>query len=191
MAYVLRFTQNSRKSLLNQPLLLGELQQDELYQAELLLYRQAQLDAFSEEIMHLKAQKRLRKTSVLYKLAAFIDDDGVLRVDSRIANAPEPRQNPIILPKNSRISALVVQHYHSKFHHLNNETVINELRQYFHIPRLRSTVKLILKNCQTCKLLKGTPAAPQMAKLPLARTTPYVAPFTFTGVDFLGLCLFR
>lgn len=37
-----------------------------------------------------------------------------------------------------------------------------------------------------CKIKKVTPICPQMAKLPRARLSAFVRPFTFTGLDFFG-----
>ncbi|XP_075157948.1 uncharacterized protein LOC142231216 [Haematobia irritans] len=67
-----------------------------------------------------------------------------------------------------------------------NETATNEIRQKYSIPRLRTTFKATVRNCQHCKIRKAVPLVPQMAKLPKARLSSYEVPFTYTGLDFFG-----
>ena len=66
------------------------------------------------------------------------------------------------------------------------QTAINELRQKFSISRLSTIYRKIIRGCQMCKIRKAQRKIPQMAKLPPARTSPYVPGFTFTGLDFFG-----
>lgn len=169
-------------------MLTGILQQQELQQAERTLYKQSQEYSFKTEINDLIQGKSVSKSSHIYKLSPFLDEYGVLRIDSRIENAciPEEFKRPIILSQHDHITKLIIHHYHKKYHHANHETVINELRQLYQIPRLRAAYKKVAKLCQMCKIGKVMPRTPQMAKLPRARLSSYVAPFTFTGLDFFG-----
>lgn len=54
------------------------------------------------------------------------------------------------------------------------------------MPRLGTIYKKVIRKCQMCKVNKALPISPQMARLPRTRISPYVAPFTFTGVDYFG-----
>ncbi|XP_065365403.1 uncharacterized protein LOC135958426 [Calliphora vicina] len=166
----------------------AELTQDELFKAELILLKQAQQQTFCNEIKCIQQNKNLPKTSFLYKLSPFIDNTGVLRVAGRIENAdiPEEFKHPAILPKYCRITKLLILHYHNIYHHINHETVVNEIRQRYYIPKLRVVCKLVVRQCQMCKVKNVLPVFPQMAKLPRARLGAFQSPFTFTGLDFFG-----
>ena len=55
----------------------------------------------------------------------------------------------------------------------------------FWIPRLRTVVKRIKRECESCKILMATPyPAPDVGPLPLLRTTSKY-PFAVTEVDFV------
>lgn len=190
-AYVQRFINRCKnKSRAKET---SELTSPELYAAEIMLYREAQREYYLSTIDILHRDGKLSKANELYKLTPVLDEDELLRIDSRI---DEQRLlsgycNPIILPRKSAICTLIIHHYHQRLKHMNNETVINELRQKYHIGRLRATLKVVIKNCQFCKIQKATPPTPQMAKLPSARLAAFVAPFTYCGVDFFGPMLVR
>lgn len=188
VAYVVRFANNCKRKIYKQTPSAGELNQSEIMKAQTTLYRIAQNEAFADEIVRLKDGKLPPKSSVIHKLSGYLDEDNVLRINSRLNYSclPSFHEPPVILPKNSWITHLIIQHFHSKLHHLNFETTVNELRQHYHITRMRATVKSVIAKCQTCKIYKATSIPPQMAKLPHARQAAYTAPFTFTGVDFFG-----
>lgn len=183
-AYVLRFCDAVRQKANSN----HELESTELARAENLLFRLAQKEFYSEEIHILKLNKTLSKSSSLYKTTPKLDEAQILRVEGRIEKAivSEDTKFPIILPKGSRITQLLIMHFHKNYKHLNHETVINEMRQRFYIPRLRAVLKNILKQCQMCKIKKAVPNCPQMAKLPEARLAAFCRPFTYTGVDYFG-----
>ncbi|XP_055850516.1 uncharacterized protein LOC129915080 [Episyrphus balteatus] len=165
-----------------------------IQQAQSTLYRQAQATSYTEEISILKKSTSsknypLPRSSQLFKLTPFLDEDGVLRMRGRIALANcvgQDCKTPIILPRSHRITFLVVDAYHRRFHHCNHETVLNEIKQKFHISGLRVLLKLVRKNCQLCKILNARPVAPLMANLPMARMSAFCRPFTFVGVDYFG-----
>lgn len=102
------------------------------------------------------------------------------------ANIPNKFKHPAILPKYCNISKLLIWHYHSLYQHLNYETVINEIRQKYYIPKLRIACKHFIKQCQMCKVKNVVPVIPQMANFPRARLSSFQSPFTFTGLDFFG-----
>ena len=183
-AYVLRFIKNCRTKQISK----GELIIEELLKAENFLFRQVQVQHYASEIALINFKKQISKSSELYTKSPFIDEFGVLRVDGRIGKAdiPQEQKTPIILPKSSYITTLIILHYHTKYYHINHETAVNEIRQKFSISKLRSVYKTIIRKCQWCKIKKAVPQVPQIAKLPRARLALYSAPFTYTGIDFFG-----
>ncbi|XP_055604612.1 uncharacterized protein LOC129752852 [Uranotaenia lowii] len=167
----------------------------ELLEAETFLWKQTQLDAYPEEYLILQGHlngtnsEQIPKSSALYIFSPFMDQAGVIRMDSRIGAAPSTAvetKYPIILPKNHHLTNLLIFNYHQLFLHRNNETVCNEIHQKFRIPNLRVAVRRVAKNCMLCRIRKARPRPPRMAPLPAARLTPYIKPFTHTGVDYFG-----
>ncbi|XP_065085675.1 uncharacterized protein LOC135707720 [Ochlerotatus camptorhynchus] len=179
------------------PSVVKPLQQDEYHNAENCLWRAAQCDTYGDEIMILKKNKQLplqnklqlEKSSQLYTLSPFLDECNVLRMRGRTEAAeflPYDVRFPVILPKNHTITLKLIEHFHKRFGHSNNETVVNKLRQHFVIANLRAGVRNVARNCQWCRVHKCHPVAPIMAPLPVQRLTPYLAPFSFVGLDYCG-----
>ncbi|XP_055590346.1 uncharacterized protein LOC129742471 [Uranotaenia lowii] len=191
-AWILRFAHNARYKKYQEKWT-GPLSGKELHRGEVLMFRQAQNEFFIDEINSLASTSptpTIHKSSPIYKLWPFLDDEQVLRAATRIEAceaASMDAKNPIILPKDHPISRLIVQHYHVKFYHRNHQTVINELRQRFRVtPRLSSLYWKVRANCQLCKNLKAAPRPPRMSNLPSTRLSTFTRPFSFVGIDYFG-----
>ncbi|XP_062534396.1 uncharacterized protein LOC134203562 [Armigeres subalbatus] len=167
----------------------SEINRNEFVRAEIALWRQAQWKEYEEEINELKKGCSVPKRSSLYFLSPVLDEQGVIRMESRIGAAPYvsfAAKYPVILPRESRITYLLVQSFHRRFLHANSETVCNELRQQFYIPKLRVLIRKVSRECQHCKIKNANPAPPRMGELPRERLTPFIRPFSFVGVDYMG-----
>ncbi|XP_062707477.1 uncharacterized protein LOC134288004 [Aedes albopictus] len=189
-AATIRFIANVRCKTAGVDRSTGPFSKDELLSASNLLYRQAQSEAFAEEIAMLSnTEKPIPKSSSIFTMNPFLDKNRVLRMHGRISAceyASTDARNPIILPKDHHISKLIVQDYHQRYHHRNHETVLNELRQVFRIPKLRGMFRKVKSDCQTCKNQRATPLLPPMADLPSARLAAYTRPFSYIGIDYFG-----
>ncbi|XP_058817021.1 uncharacterized protein LOC131680319 [Topomyia yanbarensis] len=170
------------------------LKQTEYEKAEHILWKQAQSEYYADEIATLQRNRELpkekwlpiEKSSALYHLEPFLDEFNVLRVSGRIEAAeyvPYDTRFPIILPRKHPITERVIEHYHQRYGHCYRETVVNELRQRFHISTIRASVSGVMKRCQECKIRKCKPITPKMAPLPVERLTPYCKPFSYVGLD--------
>lgn len=119
-----------------------------------------------------------------------MDVSNALRVRGRIGSnvdLPDDVKRTIILPRLNNITRLLVDCYHRIYHHRNHETVINEMRQKFYIPRIRVLLRSVrINNCQLCKVRKSKPVTPQMGNLPPARLALGLRPFSFSGIDYFG-----
>ncbi|XP_065081800.1 uncharacterized protein LOC135704263 [Ochlerotatus camptorhynchus] len=193
MAYVHRFTNNCRNVRLNTKVLTEK----ELKMAENSIFRLVQWQSFPDEIITLSTnrflpseqQRPLEKSSTIYQVTPMLDEFGVLRVNGRIAAAQcasTDAKYPIILPRKHRLAALLVDHYHRQLKHGNKETTVNEIRQRFHIPKLRSSVNFVTARCNLCMIRKARPSIPQMAPLPQARLSPFTRPFSYRA--FVDSC---
>ncbi|XP_062703633.1 uncharacterized protein LOC134286082 [Aedes albopictus] len=182
-SYVLRFAANCRRKQKGEPIwttkavgnhtkllksqwshICWPLQQEEFQKAETVLWKQAQLAGFPDEVCTMKRAQRANLTSakiergsLLYKLTPVMDDNGVIRVGGRLEKAeflPFDTKFPIILPKDDVITSRLVQHYHERFGHANRETVFNEMRQRFYVPKLRSVILKVMNNCIWCRVYR-------------------------------------
>ena len=92
----------------------------------------------------------------------------------------------IILEAKDTFTRLLFKHFHEKYYHASNETVLNELRQQYWIVGLRLTLRKIVSQCIVCKLLRGKPANLKMGDLPSARTAYRLRLFGYCGLDYFG-----
>ncbi|XP_062702166.1 uncharacterized protein LOC134285450 [Aedes albopictus] len=196
-AYVHRYVGNLKRKSLGVVRSSGYLTQAELQLAEITLITGSQWQEYPSEMVVLQRNRSrpeterecLSRQSALYQLTPFVDEEGVLRIDGRIGAAKDVCINtkfPAILPRKHRICELIVDLFHRKYQHANSETVVNEIRQQYYIPRLRSLVRKVVNGCPVCKARKAVPHVPRMASLPPARLASFARPFTYVGLDYFG-----
>ncbi|XP_037809650.1 uncharacterized protein LOC119602292 isoform X1 [Lucilia sericata] len=188
MAWIMRFINNSKISE-NNGRIKGELSVEEEDHAEKILCRMVQQSTFRSEYKCLQMNKPIEARSDLKTLCPYLDDFGLLRVYGRIDNAPfvaMGTKRPCILPRKHRFTELLVSWYHHRFNHINVNTVICEIRHKFWIPSIRSVINKVQTKCCICKIRKSKPSQPIMGPLPIDRVTPFLRPFSYTGLDYFG-----
>ncbi|XP_055615006.1 uncharacterized protein LOC129761312 [Toxorhynchites rutilus septentrionalis] len=189
-AYVLRFFFNISKPEQKR---CGSLTQAELLDAERTIMKLVQRESYPDETAVLEQRDSQQnghdRNSKLYQLMPAVDENGLLRQQSRVAVAKNMEYDarfPIILPPKHRAVRLLVEDYHRRYRHANNETIVNELRQRFTISSLRQLIRSVAYECQLCKIRKALPSNPPMAALPPARLAMHCRPFTYVGLDYFG-----
>ena len=182
---------------------------NEMRKAEQAILKSLQEEAFSEEIKILKslgaqnddasrefAKRRdlsMKKTSSLYRLDPFLDENGVLRVGGRIRNAPVSYEikHPVILPSKSHVTILLVRYHHERIRHQGRGMTLNDLRSHgYWIIGGSSCVYRCISKCVICRKLRGALQQQEMANLPTDRLEP-APPFTHCGVDYFGPWLIK
>ena len=182
---------------------------EDLAHAELEIIRSLQREHFEDEIKVLQslnvdgefvnrtaAKERnssLKKTSCLYRLDPYLDADGVLRIGGRLrrANLPDSVKHPVILPKESHITRLIIQDSHRGIKHRGSGMTHNDLRQRgYWVIGGAFAVRNFVSKCTICRKLRAPPQLQKMADLPMDRTEP-VAPFTYSAVDYFGPFLIK
>ncbi|XP_071123186.1 uncharacterized protein [Mytilus edulis] len=122
------------------------------------------------------------------QLGLFIDDDGLVRCNGRIHNAPisENTKFPYLIPANYPLTKLIVMDAHERSLHSGLNATLTYVRQSYWVPTLRQFVKKLLNKCVTCRKVMGKsynkPDPPPLPKIRVQEASP----FTVTGVDYTG-----
>ena len=191
VAYVLRFIRNLKyknKQIFER----GPLLTEEIIRAEACIIKQEQLKYFAAELKMLK-EKKFHKDSIVCKLQVTIDDEGILRVGTRLAAAQllNCEVSPILLSNKSYVTKLIVMKCHITGMHCGVQQTVNNLRTRFWITKARQIVKTILRKCISCKRVNGKPfslpAEPQLPSFRVEKTLPFIN----VGIDYAGPMLVR
>ena len=174
-AYALRFV-NNFLAISNQKVKLrkGILSANELSQAEHYWLKISQKD------LHLQPSTK--------QIDSFKDDDGLLRFNGRLQNAPIPLEtrHPILLPSRHKLTELIILNAHQLVKHAWVKDTLTELRQRYWITKGRNYVRKLLFKCRTCRKHQTTsydyPKSPPLTSL---RTQDSQA-FAVTGIDNFG-----
>ena len=176
-AYVLRFIRNVKDKKSGSELSHGRLSVSEIRQAEKHWIRQT--------------QKTLRNDRNFGKIASqlnIVEMEGILVCKGRFDNLDMPIESkyPIYLPKEHKLTELIITDCHVRAHHCGVKGTLAELRSRFWVSKGRQYVKEILRKCFVCRRVEGKPfCEPPTAPLPEYRVSE-VPPFSNVGVDFAG-----
>ena len=159
----------------------------ELYQAEAHIFSAIQAEQFSSVINLLKTNQPVPRGNCLLPLSPFVDSSGLIRVGGRqrLGHLSSSKKHPIILHGNHPIVKLIIISEHKRLLHAGPTLVISSLGQKFHIIRIRTIARSIIRQCITCRRLSAKPTPPILGQLPLERLTPGTV-FERTGVDYAG-----
>ena len=111
-----------------------------------------------------------------------------LRSVGRIHNAslPHDAKFPILLPKNSHFTNLIIRASHEKVTHNGVRDTLTELRTQFWVPCGRRAVKSAIAKCARCRRIEGRSfQVPPPPPLPESRVADEFA-YSRVGVDFAG-----
>ncbi|XP_058817566.1 uncharacterized protein LOC131680868 [Topomyia yanbarensis] len=126
VANVYRFDEILKQRTSGQKPSAGPLTSEELQKAERHLIRETQWQSFPDEMVVLSRYKlmpvdeqiSIGKSSNIYQLCPTLDENGILRVDGRIGEAPNLKNEvkfPVILANKHPFTVLLVDSYHRRF----------------------------------------------------------------------------
>lgn len=187
MSYVQRFCHNL-KCTVNNNLKRKEgcLSSVELQNALSLIIKNEQAMYYDEEIRSLKKNNNVKGN--LKCLHPFLDpSSGLLRVGGRLQNAeiPYSQMHPIILPKGSRVTDLIIRQEHLRLFHAGPKLLLSSINQKYWLTSGMRQVKKITHKCLDCFKLKAKAAQQLMGSLPRQRVTAS-RPFQIVGIDYAG-----
>ena len=180
------------------------LQVQDLQEAETVIIKSVQCTAFPEELKSLKSSEHVKslqerltasadrnfmpKQSSLHKLDPFLASQGTLRVGGHHRNAPLSFEIkfPLILPRTSLVTTLIIRFFYQKVKHRGRGITLNEKRgNGYWIVGGTSAVGSYSWNCVVCRKMRSAVEEQKMADQPEDRLEP-APPFTFCAVDYFG-----
>ena len=169
---------------------MGELTVDELLDAENAIIRSLQQEHFQDEYRSLGRKKPIEGKSKLLSLNPFLDEDGLMRANSRLKNAdylPFSTRFPVILPRRTWVTKLVVRNYHrADGHVMGTNHTLASLSARFWVMAAREEIRQVESECYTCKRRKAKAVKQIMAPLPSIRLNMPFRAFSRVAVDFGG-----
>ena len=159
--------------------------------AEMTIIRMLQQQSFPIERKILtddRQVKSISRQSPIYKLDPFLDDNGILRVGGRLGRAGFQYnvKHPIILPKKTHVTKLIVRYFHEKVVHQGRGFTLNAIRSNgYYIVGCTAAVSSCIFNCVVCRKFRGKTQYQKMGDLPEERMQPS-PPFLYTGFDCFG-----
>ncbi|GFU06859.1 integrase catalytic domain-containing protein [Trichonephila clavipes] len=140
---------------------------------------------FSKMIRECYSNEETRKS--LKGLLIFEDEEGILRLKSRLINEEESKDfiSPIILPSKHLAVRRFIAQEHLVNKHAGTLTLLTILRERFWIVKGKKTVRSVIKECLTCKRQKIKHLEVPFPPLPKDRTE-VAAVFQVSGVDLAG-----
>ena len=140
-------------------------------------------DSFTKRIVR---QNKLVVPSLCINLNLFLDQDGLIRLFTSLANSEHINYNtkfPILLPREDQVTRLLVMDFHVIGGHFGVQQTLSSVRTRVWIPKLGQVVPQIIKSCTNCKIYFSqcyhVPLSPPFPKFRVSD----VDPFTFCGVD--------
>lgn len=184
IGYVLRFVYTK---FLDQPHAEGVLTLSEQNRAVMFAVRLTQKACFSDLLKQLSSPNRVITPPTMAQLAPFLDPKGLIRVGGRLKNSllNDEVKYPLLLPKSSHLTSLVIRHYHLTFLHSGPRLVISVIRQKFWIISGRDAIRHSFFNCVTCTRYKALRPTPFMGDLPASRVQKHRV-FSQVGMDYGG-----
>ena len=176
-ALVLRFINNIRTKRADGKVIKGNIEASDISEAEKLWLIDAQLTRKSQQDF-----SKVKESLGIVLQGQFLVCKG------RLGNSDLPLEAkfPIILPKDHRLTELIIFECHKNARHMKTAATLTEFRSRFWVSKGRQYVKKVLKECLICRKFDGKPYHdPPSAPHPHFRVSE-APPFSHVGVDFAG-----
>ena len=183
VAWTRRFVHNARNPA--QRCSLSDLSGEEVAAARDVLLRQAQREAFPEEIKALEQERNVSVSSPIRSLTPYLAD-GVLRMRGRLqfSELCFEEKHPVIVPK-GHLAVLLVREQHALLKHAGVTTLITAVRSSMWVVGLRGIARRVVRSCVICRRHDSRACCEPAAPLPSDRVSR-TPPFSVVGIDFAG-----
>ena len=152
-----------------------------------------QRNSFSEVSDYfLKSPKEINKIpNLVNQLNLFMDKFGVIRVKNKCEKILDIKRYgrvnfPILLSRSGFLTNLIIRDIHEKMAHSGCYTVLCELKKFYYIPKIFSTVRKILRKCINCKKFNARTIKVNQSAYRESRLSPECIPFREIYLDYMG-----
>ncbi|XP_060568260.1 uncharacterized protein LOC132726871 [Ruditapes philippinarum] len=186
-AWVKRFTDNCRKT--NDRNKSRVLTLKELQEVENMFIHKTQVKHYPEEYSCIVKGQPMPRSSKLIPLNVKIDEQDLMRCDTRLTHArflPYNVRYPIILPRKSPVTRLLVKSFHEAGNHYGTNQTLAAMSSRYWLIGGREEIRDWEKKCSKCKKLKAKVLKQVMAPLPPIRLKKSMRAFANSSVDFAG-----
>jgi hypothetical protein len=163
-----------------------------LFRAACAIIAEAQVEAFAPDLDFYEKKARWMPNSTLEKVAAYVDQMGVLRAQGRTKmqeGTPPLVRHPIILNGKDKCSVLIIRQEHERLGHNQGVAKLQmAVQQKFYIRAARERCKAVDRACVTCQKIRKKPAQ-QLMGIPFdlkMGSTVSIKPFSIVSLDFAG-----
>lgn len=190
IAWILRFVHNTQKHIRAYRISDTSLLASEMSQALSLCIKLTQHDYYQAELVSLAKGQAIK--GALVHLSPFVAESGLLSVGGRLRNAPlsSSSKHPTLIPRESHLATLIVDHFHIHSLHAGPQLVQSLVQKQYWIPNIKSLVRKRIFKCMRCFRLQAKPAAPFMGNLPKNRFEQG-RPFLRVALDMGGPYLLK
>lgn len=173
ITWICRFVNNCR--LPRRDRVTEELSVQELDKAEKILWHIVQTESFRNDDSRLKS------------LVTFKDENGIIRIKTKILNREEQDdfRCPIVLPSDHEMVHKLIREGHVNMSHAGVQILLTELRRKYWILRGRRTIRSVVTKCVRCRRYKAKNMTVVPTTLPEDRVRDALV-FEITGVDLTG-----
>ena len=124
--------------------------------------------------------------TIVTQLNVYLDKHNIIRVKSKFKKWVGQDEFPILLPRDSPLTRLIVLDAHLKLSHSGCYAVLSEIRHTYYIPKHFSSIKKILKTCVHCKRFNNRTFKLNQNVYRDFRSDPPSIPFSNVFIDYLG-----
>ncbi|XP_053400439.1 uncharacterized protein LOC128545940 [Mercenaria mercenaria] len=162
---------------------------EEIKSSEMRIIKKAQMESFKEDYQSLIKGRELSTSSKILALNPKLDEEGVMRSDSRLKfheYLPYDVRFPIFLPRQNWITKLIIRHFHEQNKHCGTNQTLSALSAKYWIISAREEIRKVENDCYECRRWKAKAARQIMGPLPEFRLGKSMQAFSETAVDFAG-----
>ena len=127
-----------------------------------------------------------RERSELKPLCAFEDNEGLLRIQTKVTRRNDDDfRNPILLPSDHKITSTLIMEEHVRGSHAVVEILLSTLREHFWISQGRKTIRRVLSKYIHCHIYEAQNIRTKSADLPEDRVRD-ASVCKVVGIDLVG-----
>ena len=92
--------------------------------------------------------------NITVQLRLFVPN-GIIYTAIRLPEDATILDEFILLPTNSKLTELIIRHFHKKLKHAGLEITLANIRSRFRIPKGRNVVRKLIAKCVHCRKIRG------------------------------------